>query len=113
MKILHLNRFATKKGTTTESRLKMDNVPVSVKKTTESRLANILLNTPFRGLSPKMQTPAVTTGPSSVPQSNGISDVPLNDDEAERRKRRLENQVRSVMSPGCHTPKGAAHYHER
>lgn len=31
--------------------------------------------------------------------------VGLNDDEAERRKRRLKTNIGSIMSPGCHTPK--------
>lgn len=89
----------------------MDIVPVSVKRTAESRLANILLNTPFRGRSPRIQTPPTTAVPSVPPQSAGIiSEVPVNDDEAERRKRRIENHTRSVMSPGCHTPKDAANY---
>lgn len=35
----------------------------------------------------------------------GILTVGLNDDEAERRKRRLKTNIGSIMSPGCHTPK--------
>ena len=31
--------------------------------------------------------------------------VDLNDDEAERRKRRLKTNIGSLLSPGCHTPK--------
>lgn len=48
--------------------------------------------------SPALRTPAV---------------VPVNDDEAERRQRRRENHLRSVMSPGCHTPRSAAQNPER
>ena len=70
------------------------------------RLAQILLATPrFKGASPTTRTP-MTVG-SVRP------DVPLNDDEAEKRQRRKENHLRSVMSPGCHTPRSAAHYSER
>ena len=35
----------------------------------------------------------------------GVLTVGLNDDEAERRKRRLKTNIGSIMSPGCHTPK--------
>ena len=31
--------------------------------------------------------------------------VDLNDDEAERRKRRLKANIGSLLSPGCRTPK--------
>ncbi len=34
----------------------------------------------------------------------GVLTVGLNDDEAERRKRRLKTNIGSIMSPGCHTP---------
>lgn len=35
----------------------------------------------------------------------GALTVGLNDDEAERRKRRLRTNIGTIMSPGCHTPK--------
>ena len=35
----------------------------------------------------------------------GVLTVGLNDDEAERRKRRLRTNIGTIMSPGCHTPK--------
>lgn len=31
--------------------------------------------------------------------------VDVNDDEAERRQRRLKANIGSLLSPGCHTPK--------
>ena len=39
----------------------------------------------------------------SIASSN--ASVPINDDEAERRRRRLENQRKDFMSPGGHTPR--------
>ena len=51
--------------------------------------------------SPSLRTPA------------SVAAVPVNDDEAERRQRRRENHLRSVMSPGCHTPRSAAQNPER
>ena len=39
----------------------------------------------------------------SIASSN--ASVPINDDEAERRRRRLENQRREFLSPGGHTPR--------
>lgn len=52
-------------------------------------------------LSPGVQTPGnVVTGSSSV-----ATRVTINDDEAERRQRRLESHMRTMLSPGCHTPK--------
>ena len=35
----------------------------------------------------------------------GALTVGLNDDEAERRKRRLRTNIGTIMSPGCLTPK--------
>ncbi len=76
------------------------------KKVGDPRLAQIMLATPrYRGGSPMTRTP-MTVG--SIRH-----EVPLNDDEAERRQRRRNNHLRSVMSPGCHTPRSAAHYPER
>ena len=51
--------------------------------------------TPRQYASPVLRTPA--PGRSAV--------VALNDDAAERRQRRLDKQMRTMMSPGCHTPK--------
>ena len=69
-----------------------------------TRLGQILLATPrFKGNSPLGRTPLTSTMP----------EVPLNDDEAERRQRRRENHLKNVMSPGCHTPRSASHYPER
>ena len=47
--------------------------------------------------SPALRTPGMAGRITSV-----------NDDEAERRKRRLETHMRTMMSPGCHTPTNAA-----
>ena len=57
--------------------------------------------------SPSFRTPTGGLGMSDV------SEVPLNDDEAERRQRRRDNHMRSVMSPGCHTPRSAVRNPER
>lgn len=50
--------------------------------------------------SPGVRTPVIATSVAST--------VTINDDEAERRQRRLETQMRTMMSPGCHTPKSVA-----
>lgn len=38
-------------------------------------------------------------------KTTGAGSVAINDDEAERRQRRLQNTMNAMMSPGCHTPK--------
>lgn len=58
------------------------------------RLRNVLLST----VSPSFKTPR---------------GVPINDDDAERRTRRREHHLHSAISPGCHTPRSAAHNPER
>lgn len=60
----------------------------------------------LRGLSPLVsvvRTPVNTTTASS--SSGLLRGVTINDDEAERRQRRLESHMRTMLSPGCHTPK--------
>ena len=57
----------------------------------------------LHGLSPLVRTPVNTTTTTS---NNGLlRGVTINDDEAERRQRRLESHMRTMLSPGCHTPK--------
>ena len=53
---------------------------------------------------------AATNSPSLFPRTPGtktagVGSVAINDDEAERRQRRLQNTMNAMMSPGCHTPK--------
>ena len=68
--------------------------------TASPRLRGMVIPT----VSPTLMTPG-TCG--------SVRGVPLNDDEAERRIRRRENQLRSVLSPGCHTPRSVARNPER
>lgn len=59
----------------------------------------------LHGLSPLVRTPVNTTatsGNSGLLKERGVT---INDDEAERRQRRLESHMRTMLSPGCHTPK--------
>ena len=75
----------------------------------ETRLGQIVMATPhFRGGSPLVRPTPMSSVRSGIPP-----EVPLNDDEAERRHRRRDNHLKTVMSPGCHTPRSAAHYPER
>ena len=60
------------------------------------------INTPRPGL----HTPLDNRIPSPSLKTPGARscNVAVNDDEAERRKRRLATHMHTVMSPGCHTP---------
>lgn len=53
--------------------------------------------------------PAATNSPlfprTPGTKTAGVGSVAINDDEAERRQRRLQNTMNAMMSPGCHTPK--------
>ena len=61
---------------------------------------------PSSGKTPTI-TPSIAAGfvfqSPSIASSN--ASVPINDDEAERRRRRLESQRKEFMSPGGHTPR--------
>ena len=64
------------------------------------RIVNSDLETPSS--SPTLRAGFNFVSPSVPPAHPSI---PLNDDEAERRQRRLESRRKDFMSPGGHTPK--------
>jgi condensin complex subunit 2 len=67
---------------------------------TVQRIVNKDMKTP--GASPTLRGGLNVRSPA-IPPVN--ASVPLNDDEAEKRQRRLESRRKDFMSPGGHTPK--------
>ena len=55
-------------------------------------------------------SPSVTGSATPAAASTAI---PINDDAAERRRRRLETRTHAAASPGCHTPSTLAATHDR
>ena len=62
--------------------------------------------TPYTIASPSLRGGHTHSSPSLISPSVTMSTVtiPINDDAAERRQRRLDTRTHAAASPGCHTP---------